>query len=687
MEQQQMDLFEDGGLRDQGGGKDPVSGNDVPVGSLEKEVRDDIPAMLSEGEFIFPADVVRYWGLDLLMQMRQEAKQGLKKMEDMGQMGNSEEATLPDDMPFNMDDIETGDEPAFKFNVGGLAADPRFVTQNVNIPTYTEEDKKEIETAVLGGIFGDITMKRYVNADGKVIYIPFIGDKPQAPIPEGFTLDESPVVSSPSTAQATMDSGDSGGGSTYDPALSPLDKALQQPDMPKVKSIDINKMSPEELVAYYESFTSPMAKFASYGAGLLFGPLIGVGIGLAQQWSIKNGPNSFVNTEKRLAELISKGELKDAGLIKRITDARKRAKEKGVGPVSLLSKISEKLGLSKGPNADILTKDLANAIKNGVLPKNAKEIFNQTDAITEAFKDIDPETKKLIDQYTGGRGIPADPDADYLEASGAATATFPSATPATNFNYDTVPEFGEGQPVQQPVRLEPTSGLQTKIDPVTGETKEGDPFAPIERAKVESTKPVDPFAVTPDQFVPDYGFDPKDQKQAKKERRIDRRFPITKIFKPEIETKYGVEQDKKIKQKPAYTAGDAKKKGEPIPTYDLSPQQDDEDRPETGEQNYGDLTGSPFDDTGPSTYTPTSYGYTPPSYDQLTGSPFDNTGPSTSYGTDSGFGYGGSDVMTPFYVGGVPTKPMKPQRLKKGGLAKPKVKPKRMKKGGLASKK
>ena len=48
-----------------------------------------------------------------------------------------------------------------------------------------------------------------------------------------------------------------------------------------------------------------------------------------------------------------------------------------------------------------------------------------------------------------------------------------------------------------------------------------------------------------------------------------------------------------------------------------------------------------------------------------------------------GFGFGGRG----FYVGGVPTKPMKPQRLKKGGLAKPKVKPKRMKKGGLASRK
>ena len=43
--------------------------------------------------------------------------------------------------------------------------------------------------------------------------------------------------------------------------------------------------------------------------------------------------------------------------------------------------------------------------------------------------------------------------------------------------------------------------------------------------------------------------------------------------------------------------------------------------------------------------------------------------------------------MSKMYVGGVPTKPMKPQRLKKGGIASPKAKPKRMKKGGLASKK
>ena len=38
--------------------------------------------------------------------MRQEAKMGLKTMEQMGQMGNAEEATIPDDMPFSIIDIE-----------------------------------------------------------------------------------------------------------------------------------------------------------------------------------------------------------------------------------------------------------------------------------------------------------------------------------------------------------------------------------------------------------------------------------------------------------------------------------------------------------------------------------------------------------------------------------------------------
>jgi hypothetical protein len=106
----QMEMFEDGGLSDEGGTIDEMSGNDVPTGSLKEEVRDDIPAQLSEGEFVLPADVVRYHGLDKIMRLRDEAKAGIARMEAMGQMGNSEEAVLPDDVPFSLDDLEIDDD-------------------------------------------------------------------------------------------------------------------------------------------------------------------------------------------------------------------------------------------------------------------------------------------------------------------------------------------------------------------------------------------------------------------------------------------------------------------------------------------------------------------------------------------------------------------------------------------------
>jgi hypothetical protein len=126
----QMELFASGGLKDEGGSVDEVSGNDVPVGSLKEEVRDDIPAKLSEGEFVLPADVVRFYGLAHIMKMRDVAKAGLAKMDAMGQMGNSDQAIMEDDMPFSMEDLEVEDEEGNsleyadggyvrKFEVGG----------------------------------------------------------------------------------------------------------------------------------------------------------------------------------------------------------------------------------------------------------------------------------------------------------------------------------------------------------------------------------------------------------------------------------------------------------------------------------------------------------------------------------------------------------------------------------------
>jgi len=171
MYEKQMELFEDGGLRDEGGMVDEVSGNDVPVGSTRKEVRDDIPAMLSEGEFVFPADVVRYIGLENLMRIRQDAKQGLKQMDAMGQMGNGDEAVLPDDMPFGVMDLIIVDgeeeEPQEKAQGGVIHANQgTFVT-----PMFDPSDQD---------------VREYKNDKGDSLFIPFLGGEPVYPVPTGY---------------------------------------------------------------------------------------------------------------------------------------------------------------------------------------------------------------------------------------------------------------------------------------------------------------------------------------------------------------------------------------------------------------------------------------------------------------------------------------------------------------------
>ena len=85
--QMEMAFMQEGGLKDDGMNQDPVSGNEVPSGSMASEVRDDIPAQLSEGEYVVPADVVRYFGVKHFEDLRNKAKGGLNKMEADGRIG------------------------------------------------------------------------------------------------------------------------------------------------------------------------------------------------------------------------------------------------------------------------------------------------------------------------------------------------------------------------------------------------------------------------------------------------------------------------------------------------------------------------------------------------------------------------------------------------------------------------
>lgn len=67
-----------------------------------------------------PADVVRYHGLDKMMELRDEAKAGLARMEAMGQMGNADEATIPEGVPFNIEDLDIDDDNPLQMQVGGF---------------------------------------------------------------------------------------------------------------------------------------------------------------------------------------------------------------------------------------------------------------------------------------------------------------------------------------------------------------------------------------------------------------------------------------------------------------------------------------------------------------------------------------------------------------------------------------
>ena len=96
--EEQMSLFDMGGLTDDGAMRDPVSGNEIPPGSMASEVRDDVPAMLSEGEYIVPADVVRYYGVKFFEDLRGQAKSGMMDMEQNGRIGGEPVGAPEDDL-------------------------------------------------------------------------------------------------------------------------------------------------------------------------------------------------------------------------------------------------------------------------------------------------------------------------------------------------------------------------------------------------------------------------------------------------------------------------------------------------------------------------------------------------------------------------------------------------------------
>jgi hypothetical protein len=79
---------------------------DPPPGATPEEVADDIPAYLSTGEYVLPANVVRYIGLKNITGMHQRALSELQQMEDLDIIENVDENGYVEEDDDEMDYME-----------------------------------------------------------------------------------------------------------------------------------------------------------------------------------------------------------------------------------------------------------------------------------------------------------------------------------------------------------------------------------------------------------------------------------------------------------------------------------------------------------------------------------------------------------------------------------------------------
>lgn len=147
---------------------EPTSGNPVPPGAMPSEVRDDVDIKASEGEFIVPADVVRFLGLEKLEGLVNKAKESLAQMQQNGRIGGKPAG--PEGSP-----IQRPPEPS-------SIAPPRAMGGSPRPPGMAE-----------GGVVAQPTttgstpvMTAYTGPDGRTVYIPFVNGQPLTPIPAGY---------------------------------------------------------------------------------------------------------------------------------------------------------------------------------------------------------------------------------------------------------------------------------------------------------------------------------------------------------------------------------------------------------------------------------------------------------------------------------------------------------------------
>ena len=185
-----------------------------PMGATKKEVADDQHVMMSEGELVVPANVVRYHGLGTYENMRQEALAGLEMMEDAGQIEY------------------VGDEKTSKTNDGGLLTAQSGLALG-STPAAASAQFAGLSTTPTAGISPLSLGRPILDKDGNIIgyepntqptptqtsgvglVAPNVGDY-QTSVKEDFTKPPEGTGGTGTTTSAGV--GGTGGGAGFTPA-------------------------------------------------------------------------------------------------------------------------------------------------------------------------------------------------------------------------------------------------------------------------------------------------------------------------------------------------------------------------------------------------------------------------------------------------------------------------------------
>ena len=315
-------------------GVDPESGNEVPLGAMPEEVRDDIPAQLSEGEYVVPADVVRFYGVKFFEDLRTQAKTGYQEMEENGRIGGEpvgpegmEMVEPEDDLPFDISELQTVDDEEMPvgYDEGGL---------EVGTPLFNEG----IEDLFGGPITSGLREQRtYVGPNGETAILTFVNGKPdpaaQALIDLGYKPEgeasTAPATSAPTveapTSKPIVDKPSSNKDDYNEANLRAFEKEQEQVE----KSANrFEGKSAKELIDYGNKLVDGSLGKAAKGVTAL-NPMLGTIAGVARRAEIFNVSKGL---KEKYQEAMTAGNTQAAEEIdKAFQNITSRGKESGSG--------------------------------------------------------------------------------------------------------------------------------------------------------------------------------------------------------------------------------------------------------------------------------------------------------------------------------------------------------------------